>query len=265
MPGTNVFSSPQWRDANRRKSYPFTDSSSLTTDTEKSLGDGSFVDARIYIPGVVGIVSLLRIVVEQDTLTIAVGTQGDSDTEATGVIDLSRSTPIVALLSSAGRVVGTLLPGSDSFADILLLGYGEHIFPAGSADFVPAVVNYVPITTSRLLGPEGEELGDTIRLVGEEGVRLTCEPGVDSTTVLVHSTGDPLYQLTTCDVDAASANQVIQRIVFQSGDTTIECEPGDTGIILIVPDTFDKVDSALRVTPEADGLRFALAGKSLEA
>lgn len=265
MAGTRSFESPQWRSANRHKSYPFTDSSSLKTTTGTALLDSAFVDARIYIPGVVGIVSLLRVVVSQDMLTLVIGSSGDASTEATSTIDLSSTNTLAVFYSSTGRIVGTVVPGSNAWVELILLGYGEHSFPDGAADFVPAVINYVPATTSRLLGPGGEELGDTVRLVGEEGVRLSCEPGEDSTVIHVYVTGDPLYQLTSCDVDSASSNQVIQRLVFQSGDQTIECAPGDNGLVLIVPDTFDKADSALRVTPEADGIKFTLAGRSLEA
>lgn len=263
MPGINQYSSPQWRQMNHHNSYPFADPCSLVTAEGFKLPDSAIIDASIFIPGSSGIVSLLGFEVRANSVQISVGKFADPSVLATVTIDAASVKRLVTLRTSTGQVAGTLLSGDNLWAELLSLGVGSYSFPPGTADFVPSVVTYVPATVDRLLGPEGERLGSVVRVVGRDGVHLDCDNQPDKLRIIVNAIGDPLLAIAKCGIDANIANQVIETVVFQSGETIVECTPGLNGQILILPATFDKPDAALRVSTDPSGLKFSLAGKLL--
>jgi hypothetical protein len=263
MTGTPIYSSPQWRQLNHHSKYPFADTSSLQSAEGFSLPLSTIIDAGVYLPGGTGRISLLSVSVESSSVVIRVGKYTDPSIFASARIDAAATQRLATLRTPTGQLAGTLLAGDNFWAELLSLAVGEYTFPPGSADFVPSVLTAIPTTVDRLLGPEGERLGSIARIVGRDGVFLDCDNRSDRLTVIVHAVGDPLSELAKCGVDANVANQVIENVVFQSGETIIECSPGLNGQILILPATFDKPDAALRVSVDPSGLRFSLAGKTL--
>jgi hypothetical protein len=260
---TSTFASPQWRNQNESSKYPFTDASSLTIAGLFDLPVSVFVDARIFIPGLVGVASLLSVDVSIDYVTLTVGNQSDPNIIGIATIRTDDPAEVVSLRTVSGNVCGTLVAGVSRWAELIALPVGNYTFIAGTADFLPAVTVMVPLTSEKLLGPGGESLGDIIRLVGENGVRLDCQSDDNSTVIHVHAVGDPLYRITECNVEVAIASRVIENVVFQSGDTTVQCSPDQLGRIFILPATYSQQDVALRVITTTGGIRFALAGKTL--
>ena len=260
----SVFSSPQWRDSNHFSRYPFTDSSSLQYSAEDYLPIGTFVDARLYLPGLTGVVSLLNITVTATQVILSVGKQNSASNQATAIIDGRNPQERISVRSVSGDICGCFVSGQNQWAELLSLPRGSYDIIPGTADFLPAVTVSIPANTQRLLDPAGLVVGDVIRLVGENGVRLDCVEDAKGLTIRAHAVGEPLYRITECDVDVARASQVIERVVFKSGSTTVDCMPDDRGRIFILPDTHEKQDSALRVQTVADGIDFSLLGKSLE-
>ena len=260
---TSTFASPQWRNQNESSKYPFTDNSNLSIANLIDIPASVFVDARIFIPGLVGVASLLSINVSIDSVTLVVGNRSDPDIIATATIRTESPDEVISLHTLKGTVCGTLVSGVSRWAELISLPVGNYTLIPGTADFLPAVTVMVPLQSEKLLGPDGESLGDVIRLVGENGVRLGCEVTGQTTVIHVHAVGDPLYRITECNVDVAVASRVIENVIFQSGNTTVQCSPDRLGRIFILPATYSQEDAALRVITTAEGIRFALAGKVL--
>lgn len=264
MPGINEYASPQWRDLNEWRSFPFSDKATLTLSTGTTLPTSLLVDARLYIPGLAGVLSLLSVEITRESAVITIG-KLTSQVTATATLNFNNPRPVLLVKDAFGNASGVLVAGSTQWAELSSLDLGLHNFEVGTADFVPAVCVAVPDNRQRLLGPNGESLGDVVRLVGENGVQLLTDYDEHgSLIVTVNVVGDPLYQLSECDVDAARVSQVIRTVIFQSGDTLVECNPNGEGRIFVFPATYDQPNAAMRVTTEEQGLRFALEGKSLE-
>lgn len=257
------FDSPQWRDLNEWRSYPFTDDATILLENGDQIPTSLLVDARLHIPGASGEVGLVAFNVYGTYIEILVGKQGSTQI-ATAKLTLNNPEAVLSLRDADGTPAGVLVAGSSRWAELSGLSVGEYNVVPGTANFVPGVCVSVPSQVQRMLGPGGEALGDSIRIVGEDGVRLECDYRDGVLVITPHVIGDPLYKTTACDVDAARANQVIEHVVFQSGDTLIECQPNDEGRIFILPATYQSPDAALRVASSADGIRFSLAGKTLE-
>ena len=261
---TSVFSSPQWRDANHYSSYPFTDQSSLQYGVDNYLPASTFIDARLYIPGLTGIISLLNITVTSENVLLSLGKQNSADNQVIAVIDNQSVRDRISVRNPDGSICGCLVSGENQWAELISIPRGSYDLVPGTADFLPAVTVPVPSNTQRVLDPDGRPLGDVVRLVGENGVRLECVETPTGYVIRMHAVGDPLHRIAQCEVDVAVASQVIQRVVFQSGSTKVDCTPDNRGRIFILPDTHSKQDSALRVQTEPDGLSFSIVGKSLE-
>lgn len=94
---------------------------------------------------------------------------------------------------------------------------------------------------------EGQRIavGDDLYLVGEDGVRLSVDNSGELPIVRVHAVGDPLARLRECRDEPVP--RFIREVVFQHGETTISCSPGDQGEIFIVVVSQSGTDSALRL------------------
>lgn len=237
-----------WRDENAVRHYPFTDYGPPVA-SGLELSSAVFVDANIHPPGAVGGFHLSRIYVgDNSDVYIEIASQNAS-VAATGVWssalpDLS----VVPLYDSANLPSGVLVvdPAEIALLRTRLISAEARFDPVTSA-FVVSTWGFTAAAINNELR-EGQRIavGDDLYLVGEDGVRLSVNTSGPLPVVRVHAVGDPLARLRECSDEPVP--RFIREVVFQHGETTLSCSPGDRGEIFIVVASQSGTDSALRLS-----------------
>lgn len=260
--GTQEFSVGQWRDINSHRRYPFADNATLAVIDHLPLPMSTLVDARVYLPGMTGTLSLAGFVVTGSQVILTLQ-NSFGNLQAEAVIDRDNPVPVIEIRDEAGNPAGVLVAGDNVWAEFANYGRGEFEFLPGAAEFAIATYTYSAPTSYKVLSPEGDPVPGTLRLIGENGVRLSCEQRGDQLRVSVHVVGDSLYKTNDCDLDLIQSSQLIETVVFQSGSRLITCHPDEHGRIFVLSATHAREDVALRVKSIEAGLQFGIAGRSL--
>lgn len=237
---------PQFRDENTYSKYPFTDLSSLVSDTGEELPRDALIDAVLHPVGLSQSLVLLSVTIDGLTASFSIG--HDSEELCSGSIDLSGQNGAAAVVDGLGRPAGVLLFNPGTIATIQGWQNGVHSF-GRNATFVPTVVIPSPEVAVRGLGAESDvPLVNDVWIVGEDGVLVTDDNG----DIRIDIVGDPLWRRAVCD----------RQPDFQSPNFALTINgtpPDDYGNWRLVTGRALTPKPALRVRPENGVLIIELA------
>lgn len=241
-------------DQQRASRYPFTDTSTLVTDTGYTLGTDVFLDAVIYPVGAGPRLALTSIVVTTDSVTLWIG-DGNTEQMASAVVNPLLPVNAYVFLDSVGRVAGQLVADPIPLAALSTWAAGTHTFAQGEADFVARCT--IPIPATGLLGlTDGKTVisGDTW-FVGEDGVTLVGD--ADTGLITINVVGDPLFKRRNCA--GAGSNAFITPSYLCTINHT---GPDVFGNFTIAANPIVAPGTILRVNPKgAHGLELSISGQ----
>jgi hypothetical protein len=160
--------SPEWRNSNSQRKYPFSADASMMPDTGIQIREDAFIDAVFYPINLAGVLYLSAVNRDAGTMEVS----DDSGVRGTGAIGPS---DVVQFLDDYGRPVGTIVTGP-GFLDLSATVRAS----AAATTFAAACVfpqNQVGLRG--LLLPDGTLVTGDITLAGEDGIRVdtTVEDG----------------------------------------------------------------------------------------
>jgi hypothetical protein len=240
---------PEWRDENRNRKYPFSDTATLVSDDSLELPEAAFFDARLYPVGGGARQHLSAVIVDVGVLTFEVS----DEVRVRGTGEFSQVSPeeTIFLFDGYGRPAGVLVCDPDQLSTLLGWAPGRHAFSVAASEFVSSVVVPVPErnVSAFVLQSEDAFFGD-VWLVGGDGVVLR-EDGAD--VVRVDVVGDPYYTRRACDKEptAVYTPRFLKRINGM--------RPDALGNFIFSPGSA-REDNVLRIEPEYGGLHIFLAG-----
>lgn len=245
----------EFRDENAASNYPFTDTAELTSTDGFTIASDIFVDAVLYPIGGHPQLSITKIAISLQIVTITLGDPITANL-AEATFSLQDLQEVIPFVDSYGRPAGMLLADTVKLALLQSWPAGEHTFLKGTAEFVASCCIPQPAVGVRGLTLETGELftGD-VYLVGEGGVILReVSPGV----IRVDVVGDPLFVRRTCDPVSLFATPRFLK--------TINNIPPDEYGNFHIDVAADQVDNpALRVYAQDDRtLVFEMIGSTLE-
>jgi len=178
---------PPFRSEGRGSRYPFADSATLTADTGLVIDRDLFVDAALWLPGMVPPAGLLRIEVDADKVTLVFGSSGD---EATTGFDpaIADSITNLALVDNLNFRVGTLVVDPSRLA--LSAGWprGIHVFKGRTGELAASCLIPGPARGLRGLVVGDRILAGDVWIAGDRGVVFEAD---GTSAIRVHVVGDP--------------------------------------------------------------------------
>jgi hypothetical protein len=260
---SQVFQS--WRDENAVRNYPFGDAGPPSALTGETLPIGLLLDANIHPANVDGDYQLASVTVRDSRSVVFTISGANVPRAATGEWNAYLPDPsVVALTDTLGRPAGVLVV-DPSVAEQLLNIWADRTvqFSAESAGFVVSTWNYTS-AIGDLPRRDGVPVGlaDDLYLVGEDGVRLTCDHSGSTPVVRVHAVGDPLARLRDCSEEPVP--RFIREVVFQQGSQTITCSPNELGEVFLVVASNFEVASSLRLFSRPSEIQIGFSSPQLK-
>lgn len=264
---------PQWRDSHRETAFPFSLTAALTTDTDKTLPTGAFLDGVLQLPGGVVPFHLLSIDVGYETATLQFG-DATRDNLVHGVVDLQDPQEITELVDDSQRSFGALIGDPTVLRQINGWGLGLHTFRRGRAELAAAVCVALPsVGVSGLSTADGQVHAGDVWIVGERGVVVRtamqsapapCAVRLEQSVVRVDVVGDPLFRRRGCNDEAGAyaTPRVIRKIRFKQGATEFVCEPDQYGVIPMTASNLAVDKAALLLRVESGRIILEIAGPS---
>lgn len=260
---TQIFQS--WRDENAVRNYPFCDAGPPTALSGEVMPIGLILDANIHPANVDGDYRLASAVVRDARSLVFTISGANAPRAASGEWNAYLPDPsVVALTDTLGRPAGVLVVNPAIAEQLLNTWAGAEIqFSAESSGFVVSAWNYTN-ATGDLPRRDGVAVGlaDDLYLVGEDGVRLTCDHSGVMPVVRVHAIGDPLARLRDCDEEPVP--RFIREVVFQQGSQTITCSPNDLGEVFLVVASNYEVSSSLRLFSRPGEIQIGFSSPQLK-
>jgi hypothetical protein len=260
---SQVFQS--WRDENAVRNYPFSDAGPPTALSGETLPVGLVLDANIHPANVDGDYRLASVTVRDSrsmvfTVSGAAAPRAASGEWSSYLLDPS----VIALTDTLGRPAGVLVV-DPAIAEQLLNTWANRTvqFAAESSGFVVSTWNYTS-ATGELPRRDGVPVGlaDDLYLVGEDGVRLTCDHSGETPVVRAHAIGDPLARLRDCNDEPVP--RFIREVVFQQGTQTITCSPNALGEVFLVVASNFEVSSSLRLFSRPGEIQIGFSSPQLK-
>ena len=252
----------QWRNANDKAKYPFSVRATLNNGTV-SIAEETFIDARLYPPGVSNTLHLSRITKDSDTIEIVVSTTTSGEI-ASALVDIADIVPynleLLELHDVYGRSAGVLVTDPDRLGLLTALPIGTHTFSLDQTEFAATVVTPSPQTGLKSVVVDDEPVYGEVWLVGGLGVVLEHEVGTlyGDDIVTINVVGEPLSKRTICQDEyiGFDPSTFLEYIVVDG----FAIHPDDFGDLKIGVCGIDVDDTILRVLPSDNGLTFAAVG-----
>ncbi len=267
---------PQWRAENDPTKYPFAARATLTNG-QRSLVEGSLLDAILYPIGGGARLRMSKVVVTHGTVTIHIGDQVEAEL-ASGEFDLLSPPDSLPLVDAYGRPAGLLVSEATRLAIFGAWGVGTYEFTAEQAEFAATVCAPQPAVGVRgVLLDDGTVLTGEVWLVGDDGVVLRKEEvtvpaarcGGDSVTrevIRIDVVGDPLFRRRLCaPADLFATPNFIRTVTFKDQKQTVVCSPNVYGDIKVSVNNALAADTVLRIHPTPEGNKFEVVGSLLKS
>lgn len=260
MPEAIVHS--QWRDEQAPSKYPFGDNASLVTTDGVSLGEDTFLDARVYPIGGGVRMSLQSITVESGRTTLYIGPDSAPRLCFTW-FDPVDPPDLLRLEDVWGRSAGVLVSEALRLARFQSWQLGTHQFASEAAELAASVCIPTPeIGVRGMITEEGDILTGDAWIVGENGVVVREDPeGAEEGTqvIRVDLVGDPLFRRALCGDKVSGLVPLFSTPRFLQ--TINDIPPDAFGNYVIGTAGNIAPDNILRVVPTPEGLRFEAVGQ----
>jgi len=252
----NLYTS--WRDEVAQSIYPFAGLYTPKLYDGSDLPDGVLLDALLHAANSDGGYYLESMTLESNGLIQFNVYDYSRLPVATGVWSSNLpDTSTVPLVGVGGTSAGVLVVGADALLSFFnQQEEGNLIFDADTTRFAPSTWLYArqeiadtDVTDGVPVSSEGD-----VYLVGANGVRLECEDNV----VTINAIGDPLAKRKECG-ETFSPPRYITSVVYQNGDVTKECTPGDYGEAHLLADSpVEGFEPALRIVNQPRKIQLGL-------
>lgn len=251
----NLYTS--WRDDVAQSIYPFAGFVSPALTDGEELPDGVILDALLHAvnsPGGYYLDSL--VITGSDVEFFIYDSTRFLVARGTWTPDLP-DTSTVPLFSDAGDNAGVLVVGPDTLRSFVRKrAEGTYLFEDTTTGFAPSTWLYAKQEISDIRALDGVVVpseGD-LYLVGASGIRLEC----DGNVVTVNAIGDPLAKRRECG-EEFQPPRYITEIVYQNGDVTKTCGPGDYGEAHLIADSpITGFEPALRIVNQPNKIQLGL-------
>jgi hypothetical protein len=177
----------------RETKYPFDDTATLVTDTNLSLPQDLFVDAKIALPNTWTLIGLTKVEITNNTIIFSFGNENEPAL-ATATTAVPTTASLLIIRDVFNRVVGHVVIQPAVLEVLRTWPLGAHLFPADSANFVVSCV--VPGVPRQFAGfyVGNTVFADDIYLLGSDGVVVTIKDNM----LQIDVTGDPLFRRRAC-------------------------------------------------------------------
>lgn len=250
-----------WRSEQAKRHFPLDDYGPPITVAGRRLPEGLILDANIHPANSPGEFYLAAMeVLAGGGILFDIG-DGINTAAASGTWAADQADPsAVQLFDSEQRPAGVLVIDPTRAAAIATSWAGDkHVFVGTTSRFVVSVWDYTYVPAVEIVDNAARHtISDDLHLVGDAGVRLSCDTSGPLPLVRVHAIGDPLARLGKCD--NTPVPRFIREVVFQQGEKTIACEPGELGEIYMLVASKTGVDSSLRLYSKPGDLQIGFAG-----
>ena len=206
---------PEFREQFELTRYPFTDSSSLLTDTGMLLPANTFFDMVLHGYGTVGPVHLRSVTVTASRVVLTFADLQLTEV-AYGRFSIGAVPDNLPLADPAGLDAGLLVSEAIRLTAFTTWPIGTHTFTPDAASLVPSVVVPLPAVGVRAIElPDGSQLVGDVWIVGDDGVVVREQDG----DIRIDLVGDPLFRRRLCDpLNQFSSPEFVRTINGQSPD-----------------------------------------------
>ena len=267
---TNVVGFTEWRSQNRVTRYPFSEQSTLTSDDDKILLEGIFIDAILYPQGNAAGLFLSAITITADTVTFEISTDTVKGI-CTGIVTNIASADRVELVDSVGRPAGLLLSEGGNLKAVRAMGLGTHNFVRTAAEFCATVS--VPTPSPSVTGfllDDGSVVSGRVILFAENGVVIRtaqypvepiCGTPYLQDNIEFNIIGDPLFRRRLCEGETDyNLPRPITNVEFKIGTKTITLPMTGFNDLQIKASNQAAEDTALRISNTDQGIDISVAG-----
>jgi hypothetical protein len=282
MTGVDQF---QWRELNRRRNYPFTDTSTLTVGSmalpKEWAIDAIFTPNKAYKSAAYYFIS--RVSRTDNLVTLTLSSQIEE--LATSTFDIKSTGSHIKFYNKIGeRYAGSLIVNPVYNIALGSFNEGDTRIPDDKLRFIPSVVHPVPFpsVTGLVASTGGKALSGEAYLVGGEGVTLTVAKdsnlNVIEDVIRVDIDGDANYARVDCEPEQTA-------YIIDELKGIVPCKIMDSGALHVGPvinsddqggftiaasdvwtgletDMYDGTKPTLRIYPKNGRLYFEIAGLS---
>jgi len=254
MPEHRLF--PEFRDQYGDTRYPFTDPSTLASQSGGlSIDQDLFLDATLHPIGTNGgylYISNIFIAPREITISVADSTRKE---KASVTFDPLFAPSLLRLHDDWGRPAGVLVSDSLRLSRFSSWPPGNHQFTNVATQFVPSCVIPTPEVGVRgLLTEKGELFTKDVMIIGENGVVLR-QDGPES--IRVDIVGDPLFRRLLCEpIDLFQTPNFIRTI---NG-----CTPDSSGNFNLTVGDHQNEQTIVRIYKGPHGLIIEAIGTTVQ-
>jgi hypothetical protein len=238
-----------WRNAGETTNFPFRESATLLSLSERSLPPEFLVDAQLFMPAHLGLTPYLRSLrVTGSKMIGAIAAEDDTVIASFEISAANINNGVATLLSPDGAARGTLVFGHQAINAFRSLRLGENVFSLESTTFEPSCVFNMP--------------GNVLHEVVFDGVALGKIAIAEGDGIFFQKTGPSSVRLDAkgstskvdeCCNDPGEAIKIINTVVPNLyGNINFNLEPFSE------PTKPEDQRQILRIVPIANGVEFFL-------